>query len=220
MREEQLQTIEDEMSDIERMLRFKEKRLSQAEAGRNYKVCEQLTEEMMALKSRKRELDTEKRLFEQKKKRAKTREIRIQRVSKEKQESEPSDLDGGPLSKTTSTCSSPSESESSSASRSVTPAWLRTTSPALQSPTSVSSPSLSEQIASDQQSGHLSLSDSETSSNNLQSSEQGTQENLYPLPQSQRGLQIDLILCDSNSVILAKPVQPCPLSPSQPGSPN
>lgn len=46
MREEQLQVIEGEMKHIARMLQFKEKRLSQAEAGRNYKVCEQLTEEI------------------------------------------------------------------------------------------------------------------------------------------------------------------------------
>ena len=222
MREERLQTIEDEMSDIARMVRFKEKRLSQAEAGRNYKVCEQLTEEMMALKSRKRELDSEKRLFEQKKKRAKTREIRIQRVSKEKQESEPSDLDGGPRSKTTSTCSSPSESESSSDSRSVTPVCLRAMSSALQSPTSVSSSLQSEQIASDQRSGHLSLSDSQTSSNNLHSCEQGIQENPYPLSPTQHCSQIDPVVCesnsDSNTSSSVKPLQPCPLSPSQPGS--
>ena len=91
MREECLQAIEEEMNDIARMLQFKEKRLSQAEAGRNYKVCEQLTEEMMALKSSRRELDTEKLLLEHKSKRAKRREARIQRASKVKHESEPSD---------------------------------------------------------------------------------------------------------------------------------
>ena len=38
--------------DITRILRFKEKRLLQAEAARNYKTCEQLTEDMMVLKAR------------------------------------------------------------------------------------------------------------------------------------------------------------------------
>lgn len=69
---------------------------------------------MMAPKTRKRELDTEKQLFKQKSKRAKRREIN--RASKMKRESEPSDVDSGPLSKNSSTYSSPSESESSSAS--------------------------------------------------------------------------------------------------------
>ena len=32
------------------MLQFKEKRFSQAEAGRNYKACEQVTKEIMSLK--------------------------------------------------------------------------------------------------------------------------------------------------------------------------
>ena len=65
-REERLKAISDELSDITRILAFKGKRLSQAEAAKNYKVCEQVTEEMMVLKGRKRELDEEKRLFEKK----------------------------------------------------------------------------------------------------------------------------------------------------------
>ena len=67
MREERLKAIDEESRDISRMLLFKEKRLAQAEAGKNYRLCEQVTEEVMALKSRKRELNTEKHLFEQKK---------------------------------------------------------------------------------------------------------------------------------------------------------
>ena len=61
MREERLKVIGEELRDISRMLLFKEKRLSQAEAARNYRLCEQ---QMMDLKSKKRELDAEKRLFE------------------------------------------------------------------------------------------------------------------------------------------------------------
>ena len=66
MREERLESTDEELGDISRMIVFKNKRLLQAECGKNYKLCEQLAEEMMALKSRKRELDQEKRLFERK----------------------------------------------------------------------------------------------------------------------------------------------------------
>ena len=73
MREERLTTIGDKLNDVARILLFKERRLSQSEAARNYKVCEQLTEEIMELKSKRRDLEAERRLFQQKMKRAKRR---------------------------------------------------------------------------------------------------------------------------------------------------
>ena len=73
MREDRLKAISEELNDISRILLFKEKRLSQSEAARNYKVCEQLTEDIMEHKSRRRELEAERRLFVQKVKRAKRR---------------------------------------------------------------------------------------------------------------------------------------------------
>ena len=87
MRENRLKVIEEELGDISRMLVFKEKRLSQAESSRNYKSCEQLTEEVMALKSKRRELNAEKKLFEMKVQRSKRRMAK-------KQDSESSDMDG------------------------------------------------------------------------------------------------------------------------------
>ena len=59
-REDRVKAIEEEAQDISRILRFKEKHLSQAEAARNYRTCEQLTEEMMGLKSTKNEPQVEK----------------------------------------------------------------------------------------------------------------------------------------------------------------
>ena len=123
MREERLKAIDEEGRDISRMLLFKEKRLAQAESGKNYRLCEQVTDEVMVLKSRKRELNTEKHLFEQKKKRATRREARI------RCESESSDLDGGP-----------SSSRSTTKSRSVTPLSSQIVSPSLCRSSSVSSP--------------------------------------------------------------------------------
>ena len=75
-REDRLQAIEEEARDILRILQFKEKRLTQAEAARNYKTCEQLTEEMMALRSRRNEIDVEKCLLEKKGKRARRRQAK------------------------------------------------------------------------------------------------------------------------------------------------
>ena len=63
MREERLHSIEQELTDIYRILQFKEKRLSQHEVDRNYRSCEQVTEEMMSLKGRKRELEGEKTIL-------------------------------------------------------------------------------------------------------------------------------------------------------------
>ena len=123
MRDERLKVIGEELRDISRILLFKEKRLSQAEAARNYRLCEQLTEEMMDLKSKKREPDAEKRLFE-KKRRAKKRQARIQN------ESESSDIDGGPSS---------SRSRSSTCSRSVTPVSSQLLSPTIPRSSSVCS---------------------------------------------------------------------------------
>lgn len=94
IREKRLEAIDDELHDIAKVCAYKERRLSQAEAGRNYSLCEQITEEMMSLKSKKRELDTEKHLFEQKDKRAKRRQKR------KFSESDYSDLDSVPSTST------------------------------------------------------------------------------------------------------------------------
>ena len=66
MREDRLKSINDELCDIDKLLKFKEKRLSHAENSKSYKICEQVTEEMMTLKSKVTELHREKRLFEKK----------------------------------------------------------------------------------------------------------------------------------------------------------
>lgn len=101
-REERLKTINDELDDIARIMAFKEKRLSQGEAARNYKLCEQVTEEVMILKSRRRELKAEKRLFDQKAKRCSRR--------KSRSKSQSSETDGGLSSNSTLILSSPGDS--------------------------------------------------------------------------------------------------------------
>lgn len=110
-REGRIEAIEEELKDISRLLAYKEKSISQAESARNYKLCEKLTEDLMALKSKRRDLEVEKRLFERKNKRARRRAIRKSR------ESESSDIDSGPMS-----------SRSTTPSRSVTPFFVRSSS--------------------------------------------------------------------------------------------
>lgn len=111
MREERIKQIQDDLNDLSRVLAFKEKRLAQCEAARNYRVCEQVTEEMMELKSRKRQLEVEKHIFEKKKKQASAREVRIRRAS------ESDDTDCAPASSNTSRSTTPA----GSLSRSTTP---------------------------------------------------------------------------------------------------
>jgi len=96
-REGRIEAIGEELKDISRLLAYKEKSLSQAESARNYKLCEKVTEDLMALKSKKRDLEVEKRVFEDKRKQARRRAIRKSR------ESESSDIDSGPMSSRSTT---------------------------------------------------------------------------------------------------------------------
>ena len=88
MREDRLEAIEDELADISRIMQFKEKRLSQAEATKKYSVCEQLSIEIKELKDNKRVLQLEKQNFMKKEKRAKRRQVTLQQ-----NDSEYSDVD-------------------------------------------------------------------------------------------------------------------------------
>lgn len=47
-REERIVVTGEELSDISRLLAYNEKSLCQAENARNYKLCEKVTEELMA----------------------------------------------------------------------------------------------------------------------------------------------------------------------------
>ncbi len=100
-REERIAAIDEELKDTARLLAYKEKSLSQAESTRNYKLCEKVTEDLMALKSKRCDLKAEKSLFDRKRKRASRRERRIYR------DSESSDIDTGPCSSRSITPLSP-----------------------------------------------------------------------------------------------------------------
>lgn len=79
LRKERLQVIDEEIGDVARIVAFKEKRISQAEAAKNYKVCEHMTEEIMELKTKKRGLEAEKKLLLKGGQRARARNVRKQR---------------------------------------------------------------------------------------------------------------------------------------------
>lgn len=76
MRESRLEAIDEELDDIQRILQFKQKRLTQAETTKKCAFCEQLTMEMKELRDKKRELELERKEFVKKGKRAKKRRVR------------------------------------------------------------------------------------------------------------------------------------------------
>ena len=89
-----MEVIEDELGDILRIMKFKEKCLSQAESAKKYSMCEHLTVEMKELKDKKRVPELEKQVFVKKARRAKQRQVKLNR-----NDSESSDVDAdGPSS--------------------------------------------------------------------------------------------------------------------------
>ena len=54
-----MKNIEEDIGDISDRIKFKEKRRSAAEVVRDYKKCDEVTEEISQLKHKKRELEEE-----------------------------------------------------------------------------------------------------------------------------------------------------------------
>ena len=54
-----MKDLEEDLKDLTDRLHFKEKKRHQAEMSRNYKVCDEITEDMSALKNKKRESEIE-----------------------------------------------------------------------------------------------------------------------------------------------------------------
>ena len=78
MREVKIKELEEDIADIASHISFKEKRRAQAETVRNYKTCDDLTEELLQCKAKKRYLEKQLKLFMLKDKRAKRRYERLQ----------------------------------------------------------------------------------------------------------------------------------------------
>jgi hypothetical protein len=71
IRENRIGDIKEEIIDLNSRISFKEKRVTAAENMKNYKTCDELTGEISELKTKRRELEAELKLLEQKDKRAK-----------------------------------------------------------------------------------------------------------------------------------------------------
>ena len=71
MRTDKIAELNEVIQDLTRRFGIKENRCRQAEASRNYKLCDELSEDMMELKSMKREKEKQLSLFMKKEKRSK-----------------------------------------------------------------------------------------------------------------------------------------------------
>ena len=69
-RQKRLEAVQEDLKDVADRLSFKEKRRQAAETVRNYKLCDELTEEISNLKSQKRELEAELDILKKKSKRS------------------------------------------------------------------------------------------------------------------------------------------------------
>jgi len=70
LRTKRISELDDDIKDYNDRLSFKEKRRQQASNSRNYKLCDQLTEEMADLKQKKRECENELNVWKQKQKKS------------------------------------------------------------------------------------------------------------------------------------------------------
>ena len=70
VRQKRIAALEEYISGIDRQIHFKNKRLQQAENVKNYKLCEEITEEVQVITRQKRELAEELRLFREKERKA------------------------------------------------------------------------------------------------------------------------------------------------------
>ena len=65
-----MKELEEDLKQLDQQIMFKEKRRDQAESVRNYKLCDELTEEVGKLKATRREASNELKLFQKKVKQA------------------------------------------------------------------------------------------------------------------------------------------------------
>ena len=122
MREQRLKEIEEDCKDIAERLTFKEKRIAAYENSREYKKCDDVKEEMMALKQKRRQLEAEaKRLkksssqsrwyFDFKKQRARGSHSRSTTPNSDTSKSQIEDPSSTSLTSSESTPSTPAQSK-------------------------------------------------------------------------------------------------------------
>ena len=70
VRQKRIAALKEDISSLDRHFHFKNKRLQQAEGVKNYKLCEEINEEVQVITRQKRELTEELRLFREKERKA------------------------------------------------------------------------------------------------------------------------------------------------------
>lgn len=70
VRQKRISALEEDIANLEQQIHFKNKRLQQAENVKNYKLCEEITEEVQVITRQKRELKEELRMFQEKERKA------------------------------------------------------------------------------------------------------------------------------------------------------
>jgi len=81
-----IENLQDELKDLGKHITVKERRIEQAQTGMNFKLCDQLSDEISKLKAKKREVDTRLQVILHKEKQSKSYFDR--KKSKQIQESE------------------------------------------------------------------------------------------------------------------------------------
>ena len=72
MRESRIKGLSEEIAQIKDTIRFKDLRLKQAEEVKNYRLCDQISEELLQLKRDRSHLEAELHVWEKKEKRSKS----------------------------------------------------------------------------------------------------------------------------------------------------
>ena len=57
-REHRMQSIVEQLSDIKKHIELKQKRMEQAQSVQNFKLCDQIADEILSLKAKRRELES------------------------------------------------------------------------------------------------------------------------------------------------------------------
>ena len=69
-RQHRIESLNEELKDADKHLDIKERRIEQAQAIQNYKLCDQLSTEVSALKAKRRDIESSLRALQQKERRS------------------------------------------------------------------------------------------------------------------------------------------------------
>ena len=70
IRMKHISELEEDLKDLNDQIKYKEKRREQATLSRNYKLCDELTEDMSAIKKKRRECEVELQVWKRRQQQA------------------------------------------------------------------------------------------------------------------------------------------------------